>query len=58
MPDMAAALRGAGLPLFTLESYRSVAEFDIVGISLQSELNYINIPYLLDLAGMTRRAHI
>jgi len=56
MPDMAAALRGAGLPLFTLESYRSVAEFDIVGISLQSELNYINIPYLLDLAGMTRRA--
>jgi len=56
MPDMAEALRSAGLPLFTLESYRSVAEFDAVGISLQSELNYINIPYLLDLAGIPRRA--
>ncbi len=56
MPDMAQALREAGLPLFTLESYRSVAEFDAVGISLQSELNYINIPYILDLAGIPRRA--
>ena len=56
MPDMAAALRAARIPLFTLESYRAVADFDIVGISLQSELNYINIPYLLDLAGITRRA--
>jgi radical SAM family uncharacterized protein/radical SAM-linked protein len=56
MPDMAQALRESGLPLFTLESYRSVAEFDAVGISLQSELNYINIPYMLDLAGIPRRA--
>jgi radical SAM family uncharacterized protein/radical SAM-linked protein len=56
MPDMAEALRSASLPLFTLETYRSLAEFDIVGISLQSELNYINIPYLLDLAGIARRA--
>mgnify|MGYP001815838216 FL=1 len=56
MPDMADALREAGLPLYTLESYRAVSDFDIVGISLQSELNYINVPYLLDLAGITRRA--
>lgn len=56
MPDMADAMRHAGLPLYTLESYRPVAAFDVVGISLQSELNYINIPYLLDLAGITRRA--
>jgi radical SAM superfamily enzyme YgiQ (UPF0313 family) len=56
MPDMAQALRNADLTLYTLESYRSVATFDIVGISLQSELNYINVPYLLDLAGITRRA--
>ncbi|MFA9566468.1 MAG: PAS domain-containing protein, partial [Acidimicrobiales bacterium] len=39
-----------------LESYHSIVDFDVVGISLQSELNYINIPYLLDLAGITRRA--
>ncbi len=56
MPDMARALRGASLPLYTLESYRPVRSFDIVGISLQSELNYINLPYLLDLSGLTRRA--
>jgi radical SAM family uncharacterized protein len=56
MPDMAEALRNSQLPLYTLESYRAVAEFDIVGVSLQSELNYINIPYLLDLAGIDRRA--
>jgi radical SAM family uncharacterized protein len=56
LPDMAAALRERGLPLYTLESYRPVRDFEVVGISLQSELNYINIPYLLDLAGITRRA--
>ena len=56
MPDMAEALRQAGFPLYTLESYHAVSDFDVVGISLQSELNYINIPYLLDLAGITRRS--
>jgi radical SAM family uncharacterized protein/radical SAM-linked protein len=56
MPDMAEALRASEIPLYTLESYRPLADFDIVGISLQSELNYINIPYLLDLAGIDRRA--
>ncbi len=55
MPDMASALEDAAMPLFTLETYRAVADFDIVGISLQSELNYINVPYLLDLAGIARR---
>jgi radical SAM family uncharacterized protein/radical SAM-linked protein len=56
MPDMADALRRSQTPLYTLESYRAVADFDIVGISLQSELNYVNIPYILDLAGIARRA--
>jgi radical SAM family uncharacterized protein len=56
LPDMAEQLRRRALPLYTLESYRPLAEFDVVGISLQSELNYVNLPYLLDLAGITRRA--
>ncbi len=56
MPDMAEALRAAEIPLYTLETYHAVADFDVVGISLQSELNYINVPYLLDLAGIPRRA--
>jgi radical SAM family uncharacterized protein/radical SAM-linked protein len=56
MPDMAEAMRDTEVPLYTLESYHAVADFDAVGISLQSELNYINVPYLLDLAGISRRA--
>ncbi|HSN57619.1 MAG TPA: TIGR03960 family B12-binding radical SAM protein, partial [Candidatus Sulfomarinibacteraceae bacterium] len=56
MPDMADAMRAAGLPLYTLETYHAAADFDVVGISLQSELNYVNVPYLLDLAGISRRA--
>ncbi len=55
-PDMAAAMRARGVPLYTLESYTPVARFEIVGISLQSELNYTNVPYLLDLAGISRWA--
>ncbi len=55
-PDMAQAMREAGIPLYSLESYRPVQEFDIVGITLQTELNYVNLPYLLDLAGIPRFA--
>ena len=55
-PDMAAAMRERGIPLYSLESYHPAAAFDLVGITLQSELNYINIPYLLDLAGIPRFA--
>jgi radical SAM family uncharacterized protein/radical SAM-linked protein len=55
-PDMAEAMRQSQTPLYTLESYTPLATFDIIGISLQSELNYINIPYLLDLSGIALRA--
>ncbi|NOZ77815.1 MAG: TIGR03960 family B12-binding radical SAM protein [Acidobacteria bacterium] len=54
--DMAAMMREHGIPLYTLESYTPVREFDIIGITLQSELNYINLPYLLELAGISRWA--
>jgi radical SAM family uncharacterized protein/radical SAM-linked protein len=55
-PDMAAAMRAAGVPLYSLESYHEAREFDIIGITLQTELNYVNLPYLLDLAGIPRFA--
>jgi len=54
--DMAAAMRTARIPLYTHESYTPLRRFDVVGITLQSELNYINVPYLLDLAGISRWA--
>src|SRR3954465_11526372 len=52
MPDMAELLRKHDLPLYTLESYRPVASFSAVGISLQTELNYTNVPFVLELSGI------
>ncbi len=51
-PDMDAAMRRVGLPLYTLESKRPVGEFDILGISLPYEQLYSNTLSLLDLAGL------
>jgi radical SAM family uncharacterized protein len=51
-PDMAGAMQKAGIPLFSLESRRGLRDFDIVGFSLQYELNYSNVLSMLDLAGI------
>jgi radical SAM family uncharacterized protein len=51
-PDMDAALRRAGLPLYSLESKRPLQDFDILGISLPYEQLYSNTLSLLDLAGI------
>lgn len=51
-PDMEAALRQAGLPLYGLESRRPLSQFDIIGFSLGSELTYSNVLKTLDLAGV------
>ncbi len=48
--DFEAVLRREQIPLFTVESSAPVRDFDVVGFSLQSELNYTNVPNLLDLA--------
>ena len=50
--DMEAAMRRNGVPLFSLESKRSLREFDIVGFSLAHELVYTNVLNILDLAGI------
>jgi radical SAM family uncharacterized protein len=50
--DMDAALRKAGLPLYSLESKRPLRDFDILGISLPYEQLYSNTLSLLDLAGL------
>ncbi|HZL98698.1 MAG TPA: TIGR03960 family B12-binding radical SAM protein, partial [Planctomycetota bacterium] len=51
-PDMADAMRVAGVPLFTLESHLPVAGFDVLGFTLQTELTYSNVLETLDLAGI------
>lgn len=49
-PDMEALLRKEDLPIFSLESRRSLTEFDAIGFTLQYELSYSNILTILDLA--------
>ncbi|MFC1847289.1 TIGR03960 family B12-binding radical SAM protein [Chloroflexota bacterium] len=48
--DMAAAMREADIPLFSLESGHPLKEFDIIGFSLGYELTYTNVLNMLDLA--------
>jgi len=55
-PDMADAMRREGVPLFTLESWRPVRDYDLVGITLQAELTYSNVLETLDLAGIPLRS--
>ncbi|GAG24737.1 unnamed protein product, partial [marine sediment metagenome] len=50
--DMEDALRGAGLPLYTLESKRPVASFDVLGITLPYQQLFSNALNLLDLSGL------
>ena len=45
-------LRKRRSPLSSLESNRPLAEFDVIGFSLQYELTYTNIINMLDLAGV------
>ena len=54
--DMEAALRRAGLPLFSLEARVSLGSYDVLGITLPYELCYTNILTVLDLAGLPLRA--
>ena len=55
-PDLAEAMRQEGLTQFTWESHRPVAAFDILGISIATELGYTNLLAALDLAGLPLHA--
>lgn len=54
--DMEQALRATGLPLYSLETFTPLADFDVLGLSLQYEMSYTNVLTLLDLAGVPLRA--
>lgn len=53
--DMEAEMREAGIPLFSLETKRSLKEFDMVGFTLQYEMSYTNILHMLELGGLEVR---
>ncbi|MCJ7806878.1 MAG: B12-binding domain-containing radical SAM protein, partial [Clostridia bacterium] len=50
--DMEELMRQQGLPLFALESQRPLADFDVIGFSLQYELSYTNVLNMIDLSGI------
>src|SRR6516162_1435683 len=54
--DFETALRGARLPLYSLETFTPLREFDVVGFSLQYEVCYTNILTMLDLGGIPLHA--
>ncbi|MDD5348033.1 MAG: TIGR03960 family B12-binding radical SAM protein [Candidatus Omnitrophica bacterium] len=54
-PDMEALLRKEKAPLYSLESGKPLADFDIIGFSLGYELCYTNILAMLELAGIPLR---
>lgn len=49
-PDMEKAMRKNQIPLFSLETYTPVRNFDIIGFSLQYEMTFTNVINMLDLA--------
>lgn len=50
--DFEELMREENIPLYALESLTPVAEFDMIGFTLQYELAYTNILNMLDLAGI------
>ena len=54
--DMERVMRREGIPLYSLESYHPIAEFDILGVSLPYEQLYTNTLHLLNMANMPYRS--
>lgn len=50
--DMETIMREKKIPLYTLETYTPLYEFDMVGFTLQYEMSYSNILNMLDLGGI------
>ena len=50
--DWEAELRRNKLPLYSLETFTPLKDFDLIGFSLQYEVGYTNILTMLDLGGI------
>ncbi len=53
--DLEAELRARGLPLFSVDTHRAAADFDILAFNLSAELVYTNLLNLVDLSGVPVR---
>jgi radical SAM family uncharacterized protein/radical SAM-linked protein len=54
-PDAEAEMRRLGIPLFSLDSHAAASAFDVIGFSLQYELQYTNVLTMIELAGLPLR---
>ncbi len=50
--DMEKMLRDRGLPLYSLETFTPLRQFDLLGFSLQYEVCYTNVLAMIDLGGV------
>jgi radical SAM family uncharacterized protein len=50
--DLGTKLKSRGIPLKSRVSGKPLREFDLIGFTLQTELNFTNVLYVLDLAGI------
>ncbi|MBO5713206.1 MAG: TIGR03960 family B12-binding radical SAM protein [Clostridia bacterium] len=50
--DFGMALKENGIPLYSLNLKKPLKDFDMLGFSLQYEMSYTTILYMLDLAGI------
>jgi len=53
--DLASAMREHAVPLFSVDTHRPAADFDVVAFNLSAELVYTNVLECLDLAGVPVR---
>lgn len=51
--DMENLMREENIPMYTLESYHEIKDFDILGFTLQYEMSYTNILNMIDLSGLS-----
>jgi len=55
-PDMAEQMKKHDIPLYALESRDPIRDFDIVGFTMQYELCFSNVLYMMELAGIPYRS--
>ena len=55
-PDLGKLMKERHIPLYSLENKLPIRSFDLVGLSLQTEMNYTNVLYFLDLSGIPFRS--
>ncbi len=51
-PDMESLLRKHDVPLYSLETFTALSDFDVLGLSLQYEISSPNVLTMIDLGGI------